>query len=181
MATERIYRGPATVALAVLAMLALALAAACGGGGPGDGQGAAEPATVEPNQASAPAAVTPTATATPLTMSPTAGPSVDDGQDDMDGTDGPTSSSPDSQSQADLIAKGEKLFQETAGCHICHGRDAMGFIGSPIVGKRMEDIELQMEINPAMEGIYLLPQEIEALAAYLQSLGPPVPTPQGGQ
>ena len=67
-------------------------------------------------------------------------------------------------------------------CQVCHGKDAMGLIGPPIVGKTAEIIYLQFEINEAMMGLALSDRQVEAVAAYLQSLGPPVPaTPQAGQ
>lgn len=78
----------------------------------------------------------------------------------------PMSVAPD----ANLVSRGEKLFQETAGCQACHGKDARGGKGPNVQGKKADDIRFQLEKNPAMSSIKLSPGEIDALAAYLQSL-----------
>ncbi len=183
------------LALAMAATIALTLAAACGGETPADRQRAAERAMFERSQASvaavaAAAVATAEPAATPMAATPatsgdstseanTANDATDDTDDesDMDGSAG-------GAEQADLIALGEQIyFEGGAGgpaCQVCHGKDAMGLIGPPIIGKRVEDIELQLEINPAMQGLYPTQAQMEALAAYLQSLGPPA-QPQQGQ
>lgn len=173
------------LALAMAATIALALAAACGGETPADRQRAAERAMVERSQASAVAvAATAVATAepaaTPMAGTPaTSGDSTSeasatdasDAESDMDG-------SAEVTSQQELIALGEQIYFEggTGGpaCQVCHGKDAMGLIGPAIIGKGVGDIELQLEINPAMQGLYPTQAQMEALAAYLQSLAPPV-------
>lgn len=71
---------------------------------------------------------------------------------------------------ANLVSRGEKLFQETAGCQACHGRDARGGSGPNVRGKTAADIRFQLEENPAMGSLRLTEDEMAAVAAYLQSL-----------
>jgi mono/diheme cytochrome c family protein len=78
-----------------------------------------------------------------------------------------------SMSEDELVAAGEKIFQETAGgigCQACHGRDALGDVGPNIVGKSAETIQTQLDTNEAMQFIILSSEDIEALAAYLDWL-----------
>jgi mono/diheme cytochrome c family protein len=171
------------------ATIALALAAGCGGEGPGDRQRAAERAMFERSQASvatvaigdavepaaSPMAATPAMSGGSTSKASAANDATDD-ESDMDGPAGDAE-------QADLIALGKQVyFEGGAGgpaCQVCHGKDAMGLIGPAIIGKGVGDIELQLEINPAMQGLYPTKAQMEALAAYLQSLGPPVQAQQG--
>ncbi|MCZ7574276.1 MAG: cytochrome c [Ardenticatenaceae bacterium] len=82
-----------------------------------------------------------------------------------------------SAASADLVARGEKIFQETAGgvgCQYCHGKDARGDVGPNIVGKPEEAIRnalgsvLQMSF--IQQTTPLSDQDIQAVAAYLKSL-----------
>ena len=173
------------LALAMAATTALALAAACGGETAADRQRAAERAMFERSQASVAAVGVATATAepaaTPMAGTPaTSGDSTSDASATNDATDAESDmdGSADGTSQQELIALGKQLYLEggTGGpaCQVCHGKDAMGLIGPAIIGKGVGDIELQLEINPAMQGLYPTQAQMEALAAYLQSLAPPV-------
>jgi mono/diheme cytochrome c family protein len=189
MRAGRIDRFQRLLALAIAATIALALVAACGGETPADRQRAAERAMFERSRASV-AAVAAAATAEPAATPTAATPATSggstseasaangatDGESDMDGPAG-------GAEQAHLIALGKQIyFEGGAGgtaCQVCHGKDAMGLIGPPIIGKGVGDIELQLEINPAMQGLYPTQAQMKALAAYLQSLGPPVQAQQG--
>ncbi|MBI3959753.1 MAG: hypothetical protein HY328_13165 [Chloroflexi bacterium] len=74
------------------------------------------------------------------------------------------------------IARGEEIFQKTAGgvgCQLCHGKDATGLIGPNIIGKTADDIRYQFEHNSRMQFIILNNQEVEAVAGYLQYLANP--------
>lgn len=73
-------------------------------------------------------------------------------------------------SQEELIARGQELFQETAGgvgCAMCHGADASGDSGPEIRDMSIDDIQLALKNNEQMSFINLSPDEIEAVAAYL--------------
>lgn len=129
------------------------LVAACGGAG------SANPPSTESPAPAAPATPTPEATPTPATVSTDPGP--------MGGN----------LSSEDLLARGEKLFQETAGgvgCAYCHGQDARGDVGPNIVGKSQEAIGNALGLVEMMSFIQqttpLNEEDIEALAAYLKHL-----------
>ena len=74
------------------------------------------------------------------------------------------------------IARGEELFQKTAGgvgCALCHGVDAMGdpAQGAPSnFGASAESIEQALYDRPQMSFIQLSRDEIKSIAAYLQYL-----------
>jgi len=74
---------------------------------------------------------------------------------------------------AALKAKGEEIFQKTAGgvgCQYCHGKDAKGGnLGPDIRGKTGEEIIGALGRDP-MTFIYLTDEEIEAVAIYLKYL-----------
>jgi mono/diheme cytochrome c family protein len=72
-----------------------------------------------------------------------------------------------------LIAQGEEVFQKTAGgvgCQLCHGRDARGVIGPDIRGATVSRVALAMSTVEQMAFIKLSIEEVQAVAAYLQSL-----------
>ena len=79
-----------------------------------------------------------------------------------------------SPAPAEVIARGEELFQRTAGgrgCAACHGRDARGKVGAPsIVGRSANSIRGALQRVPQMSFISLTDNEVEAVAAYLQYL-----------
>ena len=83
---------------------------------------------------------------------------------------------PANGSDDDLVEFGKDLYFGEAGsfggCAVCHGQNAEGLIGPPIVGKTFDNIELQLDTNEAMMGLGLSDDQIEAVAAYLQSLVP---------
>jgi mono/diheme cytochrome c family protein len=74
----------------------------------------------------------------------------------------------------EVIARGEEIFQRTAGgvgCASCHGREARGGAGVPnIVGRPASDIQRALRTVGQMSFIKLSDEEIEAVAAYLQTL-----------
>lgn len=73
----------------------------------------------------------------------------------------------------DLVGMGEKVYQETAGgvgCQYCHGTDAMGMVGLSIVGRKASEITGALDRVEMMAFIFLTPEEIQAVSAYLQSL-----------
>lgn len=75
----------------------------------------------------------------------------------------------------DLIAKGEVIFQETAGgvgCQLCHGPDATGVIGPDIREKTAEDIRAAIMGVAEMDIVDLTEDEIRSVAAYLVTLRP---------
>ncbi len=79
----------------------------------------------------------------------------------------------ESMDDAQLIALGETLYQETAGgigCKACHGTDARGEAGPNIIGKSADTIRVNLETNENMMFIILNDEEIEAIAAYLATL-----------
>ncbi len=79
-----------------------------------------------------------------------------------------------SNSSADLLKNGEQLYQKTAGnvgCAGCHGADAKGGLGPDVRGKSASEIKSALENVNAMKFIKLSDDEINSLAAYLQSLG----------
>lgn len=76
-----------------------------------------------------------------------------------------------------MVARGEKIFQETAGgvgCQYCHGKDARGDVGPNIVGKSEEAIAnalgTVLQMSFIQQTTPLSDQDIEALEAYLASL-----------
>ncbi|MBI3977778.1 MAG: cytochrome c [Chloroflexi bacterium] len=76
-------------------------------------------------------------------------------------------------SQEELVARGEVIFQKTAGgigCQYCHGTDGKGKIGPSIRGKQAGDIRLVLQSVEAMSIVKLEEDEITAVAAYLQVL-----------
>ena len=75
--------------------------------------------------------------------------------------------------EEDLAAKGEEIFQQTAGgtgCAVCHGKDASGNIGPDIRGKSVADIQDALSFVDAMSSISLKDVGIRAVAAYLQTI-----------
>lgn len=75
----------------------------------------------------------------------------------------------------DLIARGEEIFQKTAGdvgCAACHGPEAKGEleIGPYIRGKPRETIADALKTVGEMEFLDLSEEEIDAVAAYLKYL-----------
>lgn len=72
-----------------------------------------------------------------------------------------------------FIAKGEEVFQKTAGgvgCQVCHGGDAKGGIGPDIRGATVTRISIALSTVEQMAFIKLSIEEVQAVAAYLQSL-----------
>lgn len=73
----------------------------------------------------------------------------------------------------DLIARGEEIFQKTAGgvgCAACHGPEAKGEleIGPYIRGKPRETIADALKTVDEMEFLDLSEEEIDAVVAYLE-------------
>jgi mono/diheme cytochrome c family protein len=78
-----------------------------------------------------------------------------------------------SSTEDSLVAKGEEVFQKTAGgvgCQACHGRDAKGGIGPNIRGATVSRISFALSTVEQMSFINLSPEEVQAVAAYLQTL-----------
>ncbi len=72
---------------------------------------------------------------------------------------------------AEMVVRGEKVyFQQPNGCVGCHGKDATGGVGPNIRGKTAAQIRHQLDETPQMQSLVLSNDEIEAAAAYLQSL-----------
>jgi mono/diheme cytochrome c family protein len=91
----------------------------------------------------------------------------------------PTSTRPVSpqEGSASRLARGEEIFQRTAGgvgCQYCHGVNAKGNIGPNIRGKPLESIKLALGTVEQMFFISqttpLTEEDIEAIAAYLKYL-----------
>ena len=79
----------------------------------------------------------------------------------------------DTNDREQLISLGKTLYNEAAGgvgCAMCHAADARGDIGPNLRGKSLGDIQFALETNEQMSFIILSPEEIEAIAAYLQQL-----------
>lgn len=73
----------------------------------------------------------------------------------------------------EVIARGEDIFQRTAGgrgCAACHGKDARGQVGPDIRGRSASDIRRALKSVDLMQFISLTDDEIEAVVAYLQFL-----------
>jgi mono/diheme cytochrome c family protein len=71
------------------------------------------------------------------------------------------------------VTRGELLFQQTAGdvgCQYCHGTDAKGLVGPDIREADASKIQFALGKVEAMAFIYLTEEEIQDVAAYLQSL-----------
>ena len=85
----------------------------------------------------------------------------------------PVPTPPPKADTAALQAKGERIFQKTAGgvgCQYCHGTDAKGGnLGPDIRGVTGEEITGALGRDP-MTFIYLTDEEIEAVTAYLKYL-----------
>ncbi|MBI2941044.1 MAG: hypothetical protein HYY04_11470 [Chloroflexi bacterium] len=79
-------------------------------------------------------------------------------------------SSPSARGDARLVAQGEKVFQETAACFACHGKDAKGLVGPDVRGKTADDVRFQLKNNEQMVPLKVSDGDIEAVGAYLQSL-----------
>lgn len=81
--------------------------------------------------------------------------------------------SPSAVDTAALRAKGEEIFQKTAGgvgCQSCHGADGKGTNSGPdILGKTADDIKRALG-GDAMSFIHLTEEEIQAVAAYVKTL-----------
>lgn len=79
-----------------------------------------------------------------------------------------------SPAASDQLARGEQIFQRTAGgvgCASCHGPDARGLTGPDIRGRSAEQIRTALNAVEAMAFISnLVPADFEALAAYLKTL-----------
>ena len=77
-----------------------------------------------------------------------------------------------------LLAQGRKVFEETAGgvgCAYCHGHDGKGtgpagLQAAFIQDKKEVDIRYAMANLPMMSIVKLNDQEVEAVAAYVQTL-----------
>lgn len=79
----------------------------------------------------------------------------------------------DTNDREQLISLGKTLYDESAGgvgCAMCHAADARGDIGPNLRGKSLGDIQFALETNEQMSFIIVSPEEIEAIAAYLQQL-----------
>lgn len=148
--------------IAVASVVMLLLVAACSSSDDDDAD-----ATTTPTATSTADASTPTPAGTTAATSTPGGSTNDDpgGMNEQVPANGD-----------DLVELGKALFFGEAGsfggCAVCHGQNAEGLIGPPIVGKRAEDIELQLDTNEAMMGLGLSDAQVEAVAAYLQSLAP---------
>ncbi len=71
------------------------------------------------------------------------------------------------------IAQGEIIFTVSAGgigCQACHGVGAVGLVGPDIRGRIASQVSGALEGVDAMQFIILTEAEIEAVAAYLQTL-----------
>ncbi|MBI2906764.1 MAG: c-type cytochrome [Chloroflexi bacterium] len=74
-------------------------------------------------------------------------------------------------SSPEMVARGQRIYaQQTNGCVACHGDGATGGAGPDIRGKTANDIRNQLEENPQMQSLKISASDIEAVAAYLQSL-----------
>jgi mono/diheme cytochrome c family protein len=77
---------------------------------------------------------------------------------------------------ADLVARGKVIFEQTAGgvgCQFCHGLDAKGkaeFASPDIRAKQFDDVTQAMATRPLMSGVKLSDAEVRAVVAYLGTL-----------
>ncbi len=100
------------------------------------------------------------------------------GQPSKPATTSPSSATPASTPStlggASLQAKGEEIFQKTAGgigCKTCHGIDAKGIAPAPnIRDMSSDDIEDALNEVSEMAFIHLSSEDIDAVAAYLKYL-----------
>ena len=77
-------------------------------------------------------------------------------------------------SSGDPVKMGETLFQRTAGgigCAGCHGADASGKVGPNIIGSSSVQIKTALQTVTAMSFLKLADSDIDAVSAYLNSLG----------
>jgi mono/diheme cytochrome c family protein len=77
-------------------------------------------------------------------------------------------------SSGDPVKLGETLFQRTAGgigCAGCHGADASGKVGPNIIGSSSVQIKTALQTVTAMSFLKLADSDIDAVSAYLSSLG----------
>ena len=79
----------------------------------------------------------------------------------------------DTNDREQLISLGKTLYNGSAGgvgCAMCHAADARGDIGPNLLGRSLGDIQFALENNDQMSFISVTPEEVEAIAAYLQQL-----------
>jgi mono/diheme cytochrome c family protein len=147
-----------TLRLSVLAVLALALAGAiaCSSSSGTESEDDADPTATATNSPSPTAgAASPTASASPAaTRTATAEAGMEDGDPE------------------NLVEIGREIYFRPGLCVTCHGQNAEGVVGPPIVGKTRELIELMLDTNDAMLDISLTDKQLDALEAYLMSLVP---------
>lgn len=82
-------------------------------------------------------------------------------------------------SDEDLLAKGRKVFEETAGeigCAYCHGAEGKGngiadVNAANIQGLQKMQIQTALGAVEMMDFISLSDEELEAVSAYVQQLG----------
>jgi mono/diheme cytochrome c family protein len=77
-------------------------------------------------------------------------------------------------SAGDPVKTGEGLYQKTAGgigCAGCHGTDATGKVGPNIRGSSSAQIKTALQTVTAMSFLKLADSDIDAVSAYLNSLG----------
>lgn len=162
------------LAVGLVAATAL-LVAAC------SSSSADEPSAPAVATAEATATAAPTATMAPIGAGSAAATPMPTATAATDGAD---------DALAAQLELGERIFltdaAEGVGCQFCHGPTALGDIGigPNIQGKLPADIAFALETYDLMFFIHLLPRQIEAVSAYLQTLGPRVertPTPASGQ
>jgi len=150
---------PTVGARALLAATAFALVVA-GCGGSSSETTTAAPTTAAPSATTAaPASETTTTTAAPAE------------------TTAPPEETTSAPGDDDQFARGEDLFQTSAGgvgCASCHGKEARGDVGvgPNIQGKQVSDIKLQLDENELMEYMksVLTAEDIEAVVVYLKYL-----------
>ncbi|TAK74868.1 MAG: hypothetical protein EPO16_09960 [Dehalococcoidia bacterium] len=153
----KMYTKPARALLLGLVASMAALAIACSGSAETAGAGV---------KASATAATAATATTTSAPVTSTTAPA--------------TAPASTGDPEKDLIAKGQIIFQQTAGgvgCQMCHGMEARGDgaakLGAPnIRGADISRIRAALAGGvPVMGFIKLSEDEIVAVAAFVKSLG----------
>lgn len=84
----------------------------------------------------------------------------------------PKVAAPPAAGVSDLVAKGEQIFQKTAGgvgCASCHGIEATGMVGPNIRSRTAGQIASALQSVGAMSFMKLSAEEVEAVAAYLAS------------
>ncbi len=84
----------------------------------------------------------------------------------------PPVTAPPAAGVSDLVARGEQIFQKTAGgvgCASCHGIEATGMVGPNIRGRTASQIASALGRVEAMSFIKLTSEDVEAVAAYLAS------------